>query len=108
MTRSEKIATKAIQQLRAEVYCTECGEPQAWLDLKNGRCIEVTAEQEGLPENKRFFSVRLHCSEKEYRDGAYRESLGVINTYCSSNLDFDEIRSLVKSALKCDKACPAA
>lgn len=108
MTRSEKIATKAIRQLRAEVYCTEYGEPQAWLNLKNGRCIEVTSEQEGLPENKRFFSVRLHCSEKEYENGAYRESLGVIGTYRSSNLDFDEIKSLVESARKCDKACPAA
>lgn len=45
-----------------EVTETAYGEPQIWIELKSGRSIEITHEQEGLSEEDKFYSIRLHCS----------------------------------------------
>ena len=59
---------------------TPLGEPQHWIYLKSGRSIEVTHEEDGLPENKQYFSIRLHCSEEEFDNGEYSSTIGVITT----------------------------
>ena len=59
---------------------TPLGEPQHWIYLKSGRSIEVTHEEDGLPENEQYFSIRLHCSEEEFDNGEYSSTIGVITT----------------------------
>ena len=48
---------------------TPLGEPQHWIYLKSGRNLEITHEEDGLPENEQYFSIRLHCSEEEWEKG---------------------------------------
>ena len=59
---------------------TPLGEPQHWIYLKSGRSLEVTHEEDGLPENEQYFSIRLHCSEEEFDNGEYSSTIGVITT----------------------------
>ena len=57
---------------------TEYGEPRYWLYLKNGRSIEVCHEENGLPEDRQYWSFRLHCSDAEFEQDKYESTLGVI------------------------------
>ena len=59
---------------------TPLGEPQHWIYLKSGRSLEITHEEDGLPENEQYFSIRLHCSEEEFDNGDYSSTVGVITT----------------------------
>ena len=59
---------------------TDFGEPQHWIYLKSGRSLEVTHEEDGLPENEQYFSIRLHCSSEEFDNGEYWKTCGVITT----------------------------
>ena len=59
---------------------TPLGEPQHWIYLKSGRSLEVTHEEDGLPENEQYFSIRLHCSNEEFDNGEYSSTIGVITT----------------------------
>ena len=59
---------------------TSLGEPQHWIYLKSGRSLEITHEEDGLSENKQYFSIRLHCSEEEFDNGEYSNTVGVITT----------------------------
>ena len=59
---------------------TALGEPQHWVYLKSGRSLEVTHEEDGLPENEQYFSIRLHCSEEEFDNGEQSSTIGVITT----------------------------
>ena len=63
---------------------TPLGEPQHWIYLKSGRSLEVTHEEDGLPENEQYFSIRLHCSEEEFDNGEYSSTVGVITTLVAS------------------------
>lgn len=63
---------------------TKYSESQIWLRLSNGASIEITHEQDGIPEEDYFFSFRLHCSNEE--KDKYKETCGVITTSC-----FDEL-----------------
>ena len=59
---------------------TPLGEPQHWIYLKSGRSLEITHEEDGLPKNEQYFSIRLHCSEEEFDNGDYYKTCGVITT----------------------------
>ena len=59
---------------------TSLGEPQHWIYLESGRSLEITHEEDGLSENKQYFSIRLHCSEEEFDNGEYSNTVGVITT----------------------------
>ena len=59
---------------------TPLGEPQHWIYLKSGRSLEVTHEEDGLPENEQYFSIRLHCSNEEFDNEEYSNTVGVITT----------------------------
>ena len=63
---------------------TPLGEPQHWIYLKSERSIEVTHEEDGLSEDKQFFSIRLHCSDEEFDNGEYSNTVGVITTLVAS------------------------
>lgn len=58
---------------------TEYGEPQLWLYLSDGTSIEITQEQEGIPEEDYYFSVRHHCNDEDFDNGIYHGTCGVID-----------------------------
>lgn len=87
---------------------TSYGEPQAWVSLSNGRSIEVTLEQQGLAESEYYYSVRLHCSEREYENNDYHSTNGVIDQYTASGSALDEIDKLVLAAISCNQKYPVA
>lgn len=88
------------KQFAEETDYTEWGEPRAWLYLPNGRTIEVTHEEEGLDTKDQYFSVRLHCTDKEFDNMSFDTYVGVID-YCTSPntpnvLDVSYIKNLLK------------
>lgn len=88
------------EQFEGEWDYTECGEPRAWVYLPNGRTIEVTHEEEGLDTKDQYFSVRLHCTDKEFDNMSFDTYVGVID-YCTSPntpnvLDVSYIKNLLK------------
>ena len=80
----------------ADVGQTAYGEPQAFIPLANGRVIEACCEQEMLPKEDFFYSVRLHCSEAEEKQ--YEDSLGVISTQTAKTVS--EMNKLIKKLVK--------
>lgn len=87
---------------------TSYGEPQAWYGLDNGRSIEIVHEEEMLPANERFFSVRLHCTEEESDNGCFENTVGIITTQCSKcasdYLDLNALRPILKRILAVNDA----
>lgn len=65
---------------------TALGEPQWWVYLKSGRSIEITLESAGLPEKRRYCSVRLHASDDEFDHDEYHDTVGVITTQCTADI----------------------
>ena len=63
---------------------TPLGEPQHWIYLKSGRSLEITHEENGIPESKQYFSVRLHSTDEEFYNGEYSNTVGVITTLVAS------------------------
>lgn len=75
------LTTKDIENFKETFnYESPSGEPQHWIYLKSGRSLEVTHEEDGLPENEQYFSIRLHCSSEEFDNGGYWKTCGVITT----------------------------
>ena len=60
---------------------TAYGEPQHWIYLKTGRSIEITHEEYGLSRKEQMFLIRYHCSEKEYDDGDFQSTNGIIDIF---------------------------
>lgn len=96
----DDILSDVKEQFEGEQDYTECGEPRAWVYLPNGRTIEVTHEEEGLDTKDQYFSVRLHCTDKEFDNMSFDTYMGVID-YCTSPntpnvLDVIYIKNLLK------------
>ena len=64
---------------------TALGEPQAWIYFKDGSSAEITHEENGLEPEKQYFSLRHHCSEEDFDNDVYHETMGVIED-CSGGL----------------------
>lgn len=58
---------------------TEYGEERHWITLRNGRSIEVTHEENGLPQDKQYWSLRLHCSNDEFDANKFWGTMGIIS-----------------------------
>jgi len=65
---------------------TPLGEPQIWLELKLGRSVEITLESAGLSEEDYYCSIRLHCSEVEFEEDKYANTMGIMKTVTAENL----------------------
>lgn len=98
----DEILKEVKRQFEGNENRTGYGEPQAWIYLDNGRSLEVVYEQEMLPPDEYFFSVRLHCSDDEFDN--YYSSVGVIECCCTGAVSnpictftlHDAINSLLK------------
>lgn len=53
-------------------------ERTGWLYLEDGTSVEITEERENLKPEDQFFSIRRHCSEKDFDDDTYHKTMGVI------------------------------
>ncbi len=95
------------RQLDEKENTTSYGEPQAWVALDNGRSIEVTHEQEGLPEKDYFYSVRLHCTEIEQETGEFENSNGIVALFNSwMGAPVDVVTDLIKRLLRSNDNIP--
>lgn len=63
-------------------------EHQAIINLPNGRLLIVRHVKNGLPKHLWFFSWRIHCSKKEFEDGKYDSTCGIVETRVTH--DFNE------------------
>lgn len=95
------------KQLEGKETFSEYGEPQAWVNLENGRAIEVTHHEENLQPEEQYFSVVLHCSEREFDEGYFADKCGVIEYDISENTgdstDVDVIKKPLKYVLDANK-----
>ena len=95
------------KQLEEKETFSEYGEPQAWVNLENGRAIEVTHHEENLQPEHQYFSVVLRCSEKEFDEGYFADNNGVIEDDISENtgdsMDVDVIKKPLKYVLNANK-----
>lgn len=95
------------KQLEEKETFTEYGEPQAWVYLNNGRAIEVVHEEEGYQPEEQYFSVRLHCSEREFDEGYFADTCGIIESDISTDTgdstDIDAIKAPLEYVLKANK-----
>lgn len=64
---------------------TAYGEPQGWIYLKDGSSLEITFESNGLLAPERYYSLRHHCSEKDFENDVYHSTMGIIEE-CSGSL----------------------
>lgn len=62
---------------------TALGEPVAWIYLSDGTSLEICHEEEGLKEDEQFYSIRHHCSDKDFEEDKYHSTMGVIQHMCS-------------------------
>lgn len=70
---------------------TEYGEPQAWYYMQDGTTIEVCYEQEGLSPSNYFYSLRRHCTEKDFENDIFHGTMGVMESYSGSAEQIAEI-----------------
>lgn len=98
------------EQFTEETDYTEWGEPRAWLYLPNGRTIEVTHEEEGLDTKDQYFSVRLHCTDKEFDNMSFDTYVGIIESCCTPNtpnvMDVEYIISALRHILCVNDSTP--
>lgn len=94
--------------LEAKENETSYGEPQAFFELDNGRCIEAVIEQYGLPSEEWFYSISLHCTEAEFDNGDFNSTCGIIDRYATSDLSIEELWDAVGAALVSDYETPVA
>lgn len=100
--RKEKNRMNTREKFRAAMAENETetalGEPQWWVYLKSGRSIEVTLESAGLPDKRRYCSVRLHCSEDEFDRDQYHGAVGVIDSQCTADIEDRTVNELLDEA----------
>ena len=77
---------------------TALGEPQWWVYLKSGRSIEITLESAGIPEKRRYCSVRLHASDDEFDRDEYHSTVGVITSQCTADIESRTMEELLDEA----------
>lgn len=96
---TEKLFVDISQQLLEKQNTTAYGEPQAFVALENGRIIEVTLEQEMLPPEKHFYSLRLHCNAAEYDRDEYLDTIGIIRQFVTEGNSLEMLKPLLHSAI---------
>lgn len=81
-----------------EKGCTNAyGEPQAIIALENDRVIEIVYEEDGLPDEDKFYSITLHCASVEY--DSFEDTNGIMSVWESDAKKLDEIRDRLQIAL---------
>lgn len=77
---------------------TGFGEPQHWMDLPNGRSLEITYEDTG--DNNRYYSWRIHCSSDEFDTGLVDNQGGIIAEETSDNFEYDAVYTRIEWAIE--------
>lgn len=79
------------------------GEPEAWINLPNGRSIEIVQENISLGNIKPFYSISLNCSSVEYDSNLFDVTNGIIKRLATERLDFNELHDLLDEIISYDK-----
>lgn len=66
---------------------TEYGEPQIWISFSDGTSLEITHETNELKPKDYFYTMRHHCSENDFDNDKYSDTIGIINSFKYSTLD---------------------
>lgn len=80
------IMDKGRNRIKPITEYTDKNEPQIWISLSDRTSLEITLESAGLLPSGYFYSVRHHCSEKEFENNAYAETMGVMATYTAHDM----------------------
>lgn len=75
------------------------GEPQAWIELSDGRSVEITEERDMLPKDAYYYSIRLHCSNDEFDNDDFHGTCGVVESLNSSDKNIEELQRLLNNLL---------
>ncbi len=91
---------------KKEDFNSETGynEPQHWLDMPNGRSLEIVFEDTG--DDNRYYSWRLHCNEDEFDNDTFRGTNGIIWESTSEDYNYDTKVSMLIMAIKVAKHEP--
>lgn len=106
MQAIEEMIEDIKRQLDSSKVCTAFGEPQAFIELGNGRLLEVVLEKEGLEQDEWFYSATLHCSDVEFDNGRYENTVGVIGHYCACSFTEDDLKYVVAGLVEYNEYCP--
>lgn len=79
---------------------TALGEPTAWIYLTDDTYIEITHEENGL--DVPFFSIRRHCSDKDFENDTFHKTCGIMDQYVAD--DFAGTLDIVQELLNNLKA----
>ena len=80
------------------------GESQAWIYLNNTeRSIEITHEKEGLSPAEEFYSLILHCNEKEFDDGEFYKTNGIIERFLTHTISDAELKNGIQWLLSANQ-----
>jgi hypothetical protein len=90
---------EVMRQLDNKTSETAYGEPQAFILAANGHSIEVTLEQAGLSKYEYFYSCCVHCSTKEFDDGKFNFTGGIIDTFSTRSANRIRLYDCLESAL---------
>ena len=93
------------RQLTQKQNVTDLGEPQAFIELPNGRTLEVVHEQYGLSEREQYFSFRIHCSDEEFDQNAFQNTNGIVDQTSSGSVSKDACISLLQWAYAVAEKC---
>ena len=81
---------------------TGYGEPQHWIELLNGRSLEITYEETG--DDNRYYTWRVHCSEEEFDNDDFHSTMGVVDQLTSNDLSLETRLKRLKWAIEVSKA----
>ena len=87
-----------VRLIEASDEKTALGEDTCWLSLASGRSIEVTEERKGMAHP--FWSVRLHCSEDEFDDGKFADTLGIVAARTTDTNGYGGVEDAARYALE--------
>jgi hypothetical protein len=69
-------------------WSTEFREPQVWICLNDGTSLEITHEEYGIDNiADQYYTARLHCSEEDFENDIYHDTMGIIAQTCGDIVD---------------------
>jgi len=74
---------------------TAYGEPQAWVEFDNRYILEITEEQDMIPEDEYFYSVRLYYEISEEENESE-----IVDTYSTDGVSEEQLEALLGEVFK--------
>lgn len=99
----KEMLTEIKKQMEVDGCTNVYGEPQAIIDLENGRSIVIVHEEEGLEANEQYYSFTLRCADCEY--DSFEDVGGAIEMWATAwGSTFNDIEPLLSDMLEFNNA----